>query len=375
MSITLTESSIERSDPLQLNSISNNYNFNNNINNENLISISPSSQSRYEIRNKLKDLETNSKNVKPNINLDEIIEEKYFSYNFDLEIKTSSHLSAKQYLLIIPITNFFKKARNLYLLYNILKCKSVISLRLIEYFVVNYVLENNTHFNLTRYKKNLRFMVDNLFNIKKSWSEYNILYNDELAGFNDLFMIHDNYKCKLKEYNKKNFDPFCRWERVTMTYEREQIIKDGEIITIKEKSFETTVAQLNFFKWIIENHILDYIIENFEEINKSMNEFEKDVKRNKNSKNKLTTTNINNLLSDINENNIMNDLNEELKNKKEMKPNHNNDINLSKKTRKKEVIYCNADKKTNKKLRVKKEFTKTNRNIMKYNKEIILKFN
>lgn len=334
---------------------------------DNIIGTSPSS--RYDIRSRISSNEQ-LRSVKINLD-DEKLDTRYYNYEFKLDIRTSSDLSAKQYLLIIPITNFFKKARNLYVLYNILRCKSVISLRLIEYFVVNYVLDNNTHFNLTRYKMNLSYLIDNLFNINKSWTDYNISYDEKNELYTDLFMIHDNYKCKLKEYNKKNFDPFCRWQRIVMIYEKENQLVNGEMITLSEKSFETTVAQLNFFKWIIENHILDYIIENFEKINLAMNEFEKDIKRNK--KQQIPK----NLISNINNDELTTELETEVQNLRMNKPVNMSDINIQgmKKTRKKEIVYCNADRKTNKKARIKKEFTKTNRNIMKYNKAITLSFN
>ena len=46
---------------------------------------------------------------------------------------------------------------------------------------------------------------------------------------------------------------------------------------------ETTIGQLNFFKWLLENNILDYIKENISEINNYM------LKINSTSKNKLKT--------------------------------------------------------------------------------------
>lgn len=408
----------------------------NNFKNNNTLSEIPlSSSPKYGIQYKENNNSIQSiKPSQPDICLDdETLDKQYYQHDFNLEIKTSSNLSAKQYLLIIPITNFFKKARNLYILYNILKCKSVISLRLIEYFVVNYVLDNNTHFDLSRYKSNPSYLIDNLFTINKKWSEYDSTYNETNASFSDLFMIHDNYKCKLKEYNKKNFDPFCRWQRIIMIYDKRSIIKDGELITVKEKSFETTVAQLNFFKWIIENHIIDYIIENFDVINVAMNEFESEIKRHKyrkpnksrsvsssssddsnnynntvniqqleenttqdktqymtqettqnlshtsksSSRSRTSSVNIENV-SSINELLLNKELNTTYNNKNDNKPSTTTmtqqELQNIKKTKKKEIVYCNADRKTAKKQRVKKEFTKTNRNIMKYNKPITLKF-
>ena len=63
---------------------------------------------------------------------------------------------------------------------------------------------------------------------------------------------------KLKAYSKKRFDPFCRWERITIPYDN-------------TKQMETTIGQLNFFKWAIENKILDFIQKNYQLIENDMN--------------------------------------------------------------------------------------------------------
>ena len=65
-------------------------------------------------------------------------------------------------------------------------------------------------------------------------------------------------KGQLKAYSKKNFDPFCRRERINFFYNT-------------DKSITTTVGQLNFFKWAIDNNILDYINEHLEKIDSDMN--------------------------------------------------------------------------------------------------------
>ena len=81
------------------------------------------------------------------------------------------------------------------------------------------------------------------------------------------FKVYNEYKLKLKAYGKINFDPFCRWTRITIPFNDEFYI-------------ETTIGQLNFFKWAIENEILKYIEEHYEEIEKDM------TVRNNTSKNK-----------------------------------------------------------------------------------------
>jgi hypothetical protein len=72
------------------------------------------------------------------------------------------------------------------------------------------------------------------------------------------FKVFNNYKLELKAYNKSRFDPFCRRERITFPINL-------------HTGIETTIGQLNFFKWAIENGVLDYIETNFDEIETDMN--------------------------------------------------------------------------------------------------------
>ena len=59
--------------------------------------------------------------------------------------------------------------------------------------------------------------------------------------------------------SKKRFDPFCRWERIKVPIQKDSIY-----------CFETTIGQLNFFKWSIENNIIEYIKNNYKEIENDM---------------------------------------------------------------------------------------------------------
>ena len=47
------------------------------------------------------------------------------------------------------------------------------------------------------------------------------------------------------------------------------------------KTIETTVGQLNFFKWAIDNLIIDYIKENYDEIELDMNSSYNNIKKQK----------------------------------------------------------------------------------------------
>lgn len=160
----------------------------------------------------------------------------------DVYIKGAKDISSKQALLIIPITKFFTNKYNLDKLINILSGESVISLRLIDWFVTNYCKKNNTIFDKSYYEAKRQ-------GIDTSGIEKN---------FDNMIIVHSNYKGQLKECSKKQFDPFCRRSRVRFYYG-------------PRKYFLTTVGQLNFFKWAIENYIVDYIEEYYREIEDDMN--------------------------------------------------------------------------------------------------------
>ena len=74
------------------------------------------------------------------------------------------------------------------------------------------------------------------------------------------FIVYLNYKSQLKAYSKKQFDPFCRRERIVFYYDKMD----------NTKFIRTTVGQLNFFRWTIQNNILDYISKNIKSIENDM---------------------------------------------------------------------------------------------------------
>jgi hypothetical protein len=124
---------------------------------------------------------------------------------------------------------FYKNEENLTRMLKIITGESKISLRIVDWFATNYAKKYYTLFDIKEYSGNFR-----------------------------RFKVYVDYKLKLKAYGKVRFDPFCRWERISIPY------KDGTFI-------ETTIGQLNFFKWTLENNVIDYIEENYVAIEKDMN--------------------------------------------------------------------------------------------------------
>ena len=141
-------------------------------------------------------------------------------------------------LLLNNLLTFYNQDNNLEKILPIINGESKTSLRLIDWFATNYS--------------------------KKFFTVYKFKHSD---GIERRFKVYLEYKLKLRAYSKKRFDPFCRWDRITIPY------NDNAHI-------QTTIGQLNFFRWILENKILDYIEQNFDEISHDMN------RRNSTSKNK-----------------------------------------------------------------------------------------
>jgi hypothetical protein len=113
---------------------------------------------------------------------------------------------------------------------SIINSESRISLRLIDWFITNYS--------------------------KLYYTTFELPMNSHLIRFK----VHDQYKLKLKAFSKKRFDIFCRHQRIQILYDKEN-----------DLYLESTIAQLNCFKWVIENKILDYIEENYNDILQDMN--------------------------------------------------------------------------------------------------------
>lgn len=158
----------------------------------------------------------------------------------NITIKSCKSISSKQALLIIPITKYFSDRRILNKLITILKGEGI-SLRLVDWFVTNYCKKYNVMYNVMDFRPPVPGMSDL-----------------QRHSFDNFIIVHTNYKGQLKAYSKRNFDPFCRRNRIRFYYE-------------DNKYFITTVGQLNFFKWALENNIVDYVMKYMKEIEDDMN--------------------------------------------------------------------------------------------------------
>ena len=114
----------------------------------------------------------------------------------------TSQYSTQNQLLLNKLLKFYNKDNNLSKILYIINGESKVSLRLIDWFTTNYA------------KKNF------------------IVYSIDLKEGKKRFKVYVDYKLKLKAYSKRRFDPFCRWERINIPYD-----KDCQV--------QTTIGQLN----------------------------------------------------------------------------------------------------------------------------------
>ena len=104
--------------------------------------------------------------------------------------------------------------------------QSKLSISLFNWFITNYIKKNYTNIKIK--DKNI-----------------------------DLYL---QYKLQLKSYKKILFDPFSRSKRI-------KFYLDNTL----EKYLITTIGQLNFFRWIIDNGIIEYLLLNFDDLKKYNN--------------------------------------------------------------------------------------------------------
>lgn len=130
-------------------------------------------------------------------------------------------IQSKEQLVLHRLTNFYSNPDVLKRVQDIITGESKISLRLIDWLVTNYAKKHNISY-LTKENRHV--------------------------------IVYLAYKSHLKAYSKKMFDPFCRWKR------------------IKFLEMNTTVGQLSFFEWAIQDEVLNYLEEHYDEVQKDMDE-------------------------------------------------------------------------------------------------------
>ena len=127
----------------------------------------------------------------------------------------------KEQWVLHRLETFYRNPEHLTRVKDILEGTSPMSLRLIDWLVTNYAKKHNISY-LTKEGKHV--------------------------------IVYLAYKNHLKAYSKKMFDPFCRWKRIQFM------------------EMSTTVGQLNFFEWAIQDEVLDYLQTHYDDVQKDMDD-------------------------------------------------------------------------------------------------------
>ncbi len=138
-------------------------------------------------------------------------------------IETSTDIDTKLSLLMKSLTEFYKNPVYIEQMKNIVDQNSVISLRILDWFITNYSKKKRV----------------------------DISKNDKHVD------VYQDYKLQLKSFSKRQFDPFCRKNKILFYY------TDNDYV-------ETSCGQLCFFRWCFENNILDYVKNNLSDIEQDM---------------------------------------------------------------------------------------------------------
>jgi hypothetical protein len=139
-----------------------------------------------------------------------------------------SRIQCKQQIIVTWLQEFFAQPGHLERILPLVDpesaVKSPVSLRLVDWFCTNYAKKNNVAYLLDQRQ----------------------------------FLVYFQYKRELKAYSKRMFDPFCRRERISFQARG-------------HKAIETTIGQLNFFRWALEKGVLAFVEANREAVEADMN--------------------------------------------------------------------------------------------------------
>ena len=167
------------------------------------------------------------------------VEKNYVEKNYVEKNYVEKKYTSQNDILINNLLKYYDEDNKIDKMVKIINGESKISLRIVDWFTTNYA--------------------------KKYYTVYS------LANESKRFKVYVDYKLKLRSYSKKRFDPFCRWDRINIPYKNNTHI-------------QTTIGQLNFFKWAFENEVIHYIENNYALIEADMN--------NRNSSSRRNTTSL-----------------------------------------------------------------------------------
>lgn len=152
-------------------------------------------------------------------------------------ITSQESINQTERLILYRTSIFFSKSENARVLHNMLNRKKPVSIRLLEWFVINYSKTQGT-----------RYKVDD-------------------RGVKRYYHVYNEYRAQMKLLNKEHFDPFCRTHHVECIYRGSR----------HTWYFETSVGQLNYMYWAIRNGVLVYLQRHTDTVREHMRQAQQKV--------------------------------------------------------------------------------------------------
>jgi len=167
-------------------------------------------------------------NSNSNLDSDLILKDKKVEIVEELvDIIRISDFKSKEQMYYKMLDKYFNNCttEEIQTMIDIINGNHLISLRFLDWFVTRYC-----------YLYKLSININNLYNKENN------------------FNINISYKAQLKSFKKKYFDPFRRKKKFYYSYNKNNLI------------ILTTIGQLNFFRWAINNDIIKYASDNYRTI-------------------------------------------------------------------------------------------------------------
>ena len=172
----------------------------------------------------------------------------------ELETTQEAPPSSAHSLMLGSLTAYFQKnAANRRMLHDLIEGRTAISLRLLDWFVTHFAKKNNVLYWLDP-KGDFHMSLPT-----KAQSQHTHEGSRK-------FTVYTEYRAQLRAFSKHAFDPFRRHNRISFVVNERP---DGSPIFV-----DTTIGQLNFFRWALQNKVIEYVLRNLHVIEDDMASFQ-----------------------------------------------------------------------------------------------------
>ena len=175
---------------------------------------------------------------------------------------TSPPPDAHSLMLSSLTQHFMKHADQRAQLAELVDGNTAISLRLLDWFVTHYSKEHNVTY----------WLVGPGHELSETFGQCVPTTMKTVGGAPRKINVYLEYRSQLRAFSKHAFDPFRRHNRISF------VVASSPLRTI-----DTTVGQMNFFRWAIQSRVIEYVLKHLTAIEDSMSAFQQERRNNRNA--------------------------------------------------------------------------------------------